>query len=103
MHLDREFVIPLDRGDARVLVRTGGRPATDYAVLLQLEVQGWWRTVRLIDNHLDEHHMHRDDGLVKRQPGERFAEGKVEEVLPKAIEHLVGSATSIIDAWKNKQ
>ncbi len=102
MQFDREFAIPLDRVDARVLVRVGGRPATDYAVLLQLEVQGRWTTIRLIDNHLDEHHMHRYDGPTKRQPGERFAAGKLEEVLPKAIEHLVGSATSIIEAWKTK-
>lgn len=88
--------------DARVLVRTGGRPATAYAVLLQLEVYGQWTTIRLIDNHLDEHHMHRYGGSSKRQPGERFADGKIEEVLPKAIAHLVGVANSIIDSWKPK-
>jgi hypothetical protein len=38
MQFDREFDIPLDRADARILVRTGGRPVTEYAVLLQLEV-----------------------------------------------------------------
>jgi hypothetical protein len=102
MRFDREFVIPLERPDARVLVRTGGRPATVYAVLLQLRVRGRWTTIRLIDNHLDEHHMHRYDGSNKLQPGESFADGRIEEVLPKAIKHLVGSANSIIESWKAK-
>jgi hypothetical protein len=102
MQFDREFDIPLDRADARILLRTGGRPVGAYAVLLQLEVGGRWTTIRLIDNHLDEHHMHRYDGPSKRQPGERFAIGKINEVLPKAIEHLAAAANSIIDSWKTK-
>jgi hypothetical protein len=100
MQFDREFDIPLDRADARVVVRIGGRPVNTYAVLLQFEADGRWTTIRLIDNHLDEHHMHRYDGPSKRQPGERFAVGKIDEVLPKAIEHLVEKANLIIDSWK---
>jgi hypothetical protein len=59
-------------------------------------------TIRLIDNHPGEHHMHRYDGPCKRQPGERFVVGRIDEVLPKAIEHLVENANSIVDSSKPK-
>ena len=40
--------------------------------------------MRLIDNHLDHHHMHRYDGREKSDP-EHFANGTVNEVIPQAI------------------
>jgi hypothetical protein len=46
--------------------------------------------------------MHRYDGPSKRRPGERIAIGKINEVLPLAIEHLAAAANSIIDSWKTK-
>jgi hypothetical protein len=67
MRFDQEFEIPLSRPDGRILVRTGGRPIKEYAVMLQVQFGERWRTIRLIDNHLDQHHVHRYDGLVKRQ------------------------------------
>jgi hypothetical protein len=58
MRFHHEFEIPLSRPDARILVRVGGRPVQEYAVMLQIQLEQQWRTIRLIDNHLDQHHMH---------------------------------------------
>jgi len=59
--------------------------------------------IRLIDNHLDEHHMHRYDGPNKQQPGERFATGEPRVVLPQAIRHLLEGADATISSWKSPQ
>lgn len=103
MHFDHEFEIPLHRADARIVVRMGGRPLREYAAMLQLEIDGRWTTIRLIDNHLDEHHMHRYDGPNKQQSGERFATGEPRVVLPQAIRHLLEGADATISSWKSPQ
>lgn len=103
MRFDHEFEIPLSRADARILVRMGGRPVQEYAVMLQVQLAEQWRTIRLVDNHLDQHHLHRYDGPSKQQPGEYFAVGEVRTVLPQAIRYLVETADSIIDSWKSLQ
>jgi hypothetical protein len=36
MEFDREWIVPLEREDARILVRHGGKPMTSYAAMLQL-------------------------------------------------------------------
>lgn len=100
MQFDREFEIPLSLAHPRVLVRTGGRPTHTYAVLLQIEHHEQWTTVRLIDNHLDRHHMHRYDGHNK-QDTEQFAVGDVSKVLPEAIRYLTETASAaIICSWE---
>lgn len=100
MEFDRApFVRILPNGTARVLVRTGGRPIEHYAVMLQVIIDGEWATVRLIDNHLDQHHMHRYHGEVKDDP-ERFAHGAVNEVIPQAIRYLSDHHEAIIRSWQ---
>lgn len=103
MQFDYEFEIPLTRADARVLVRMGGRPVQEYAVMLQVQLAEHWRTIRLVDNHLDQHHLHRYDNSIKQQPGEHFAVGEARAVLPQAIRHLIEAADSIIDSWNPPQ
>jgi len=44
----------------------------------------------------------RGPASARLSPGERFAIGKTNEVLPLAIEHLASAANSIIDSWKTK-
>ncbi len=39
MQFDREFEIPLDRPDARVVVRTGGHPVQHYVA-----IESWMQT-----------------------------------------------------------
>lgn len=71
--------------------------------MLQVQLAEQWRTIRLVDNHLDQHHLHRYDGFIKQQPGEHFAVGEARAVLPQAIRHLIEAADSIIDSWKSPQ
>lgn len=99
MDFDREWLVPLDRADARVLVRQGGRPVAEYAVVLQLGIHGQWRTIRLIDNAHGRAHMHRYAGESKVE-GVPFLEGDPREVLPKAIAYLVATADPIIASYQ---
>jgi hypothetical protein len=93
------FVRPL-ASDARVLVELGGRPLARYAVMLQLQIEGHWQTIRLLDNAHGSHDMHRYTGAEK-QPAERFAEGSVNEVAPMAIRYLINHWEAIAESWKS--
>jgi hypothetical protein len=95
-----DYCIDLDRGKrVRILVRQGGHPQIRfYAVMLQLDVGSVWRTVRLIDNHLDHHHMHRYDGATKGE-STLFAYGTPQQVIPQAIDYLRTNHRSIIEQW----
>lgn len=98
MDFDRDPVtIDLDES-VRILFRSGGRPIDHYAVMLQVAVDDEWRTVRLVDNHLDQHHMHRYHGQEKGDP-EHFAHGTVNEVIPQAIRYMRDHFEPIIHSW----
>ena len=71
------FFRPLSN-DARILIEFEGRPLERYAIMLQLQIEGRWQTIRLLDNAHGDHDMHRYTGGEK-QPAERFAEGAVNE------------------------
>lgn len=70
------------------------------AVMLQVRIEGRWRTVRLLDNAHGEHEMHRYTGSEK-QAAERFAHGSVREVAPQAIDYLESSWEEIARAWRS--
>jgi hypothetical protein len=98
MEFDREWIVPLEREGARVLVRHGGRPMTRYAAMLQILHDGEWRTIRLIDNAHHSHHMHRYTG-DRKQVAVPFGIGDPREVLPEAVGYLVRASRSIIESW----
>ncbi len=100
MEFDREWVVPLEREDARILVRHGGRPVIRYAAMLQILRDGRWCTIRLIDNAHDAHHMHRYTGDLK-QDAVSFGAGDPRDVLPKAVAYLVRASGSIIGSWQS--
>jgi hypothetical protein len=99
MEFDHEWVVPLEREEARILVRHGGRPMACYAAMLQVLRAGKWQTIRLIDNAHDTHHMHRYSGDLK-QDAVSFEVGDPREVLPKAVAYLVRASRSIIESWQ---
>jgi hypothetical protein len=98
MEFDHEWIVPLEREGARILVRHCGRPMTRYAAMLQILREGQWRTIRLIDNAHDSHHMHRYTGNLK-QDAVPFGVGDPRDVLPKAVAYLVRASGSIIESW----
>jgi hypothetical protein len=98
MDFDREWIVPLERGDVRILVRHGGRPMVRYAAMLQIFREGRWQTIRLIDNAHNEHHMHRYTRDIK-QDAVSFETGDARDVLPKAVAYLVRASESIIESW----
>ena len=94
---------PFTRGlgdGARILVEFEGRPLERYAIMLQLQIEGRWQTIRLFDNAHGDHDMHRYTGSEK-QPAERFAEGAVNEVAPQAIDYLIEHWEAIADSWRS--
>jgi len=94
---------PFTRGladNARILVEFEGRPLERYAIMLQLQIDGRWQTIRLFDNAHGDHDMHRYTGSEK-QPAERFAEGAVNEIAPQAIDYLIEHWEAIADSWRS--
>ena len=93
------FIRPL-ADDARILIDFEGRPLERYAIMLQLRIGGRWQTIRLFDNAHGAHDMHRYTGSQK-QAAERFAEGAVNDIAPRAINYLIGHWKAIADSWRS--
>ncbi|HEY3866682.1 MAG TPA: hypothetical protein VGL54_11440 [Solirubrobacteraceae bacterium] len=86
-----------------VIVRfsRSGRPIARYAVVLLVWVDDVWQEVRLFDNHLDDHHMHRYTRLEGKQPPETFHPGPTNAAIAAAIAHLKTNAEAIIASWRS--
>lgn len=98
---ERLFEIELFHSAARIRVETRGRKIDDYTVVLLVRVEDEWRTVRVYDNHLGSHHMHRYNRSGGKQPPARFHAGSTNEALAAAIAHLKAHYEAIIAAWKS--
>jgi len=92
------FIRPLAE-NARILVEREGKPVQHYAVMLQLRAEGVWQTIHLLDNAHGQHDLHRYTGREK-QPAERFADGSVRQVMPKAIGYLISNWKGIARSWE---
>jgi hypothetical protein len=86
-----------------VLIRfnQSGRPIERYSVVLLLFEDGDWQTVRIYDNHLGTHHMHRYTRKGGKQPESAFHEGSTAEAIPAAIGHLKAHWEAIIESWRS--
>lgn len=84
-----------------VAIRFGrsGRPIERYSVILVALLRGTWETVRVYDNHLGVHHMHRYTSGGEKQPAETFHPGTNNEAIAAAIEHLKTHWAAIIESW----
>lgn len=107
MNFDRHWIQALPTADLRVLVRTGGRPIQNYAVILERRRSGIrprWRAIYMIDNHLDTCHMHRYHGDIKLDP-EPFVPGTgltTNEQLANAIYHMIEHHQAMFDGWHRR-
>ena len=61
-----------------ILVRLShsGRPIERYSVVLMAVIDGVWETIRIYDNHLGTHHMHRYTRKGGKQPGTLFTKAQ---------------------------
>lgn len=78
-----------------------GRPIERYSVVLLAFVDGEWQTIRVYDNHLGTHHMHRYTRQGGKQPEAPFHEGPTNEAIPAAIAHLKAHWEAIIESWRS--
>ena len=85
-----------------VLVRfsQSGRPIERYSVVLLALVDGTWETIRVFDNHLGSHHMHRYTRSGGKRAPEQFHSGPTNHAIPAAIAHLRAHWEAIIQAWR---
>jgi len=90
---------PLAEGVALRFSRSG-RPIERYAVILLIYVDGVWREVRLFDNHMGAHHMHRYTPNQGKQEPETFHPGPINVAMAAAIEHLKAHWEAIIQPWQ---
>ena len=93
------FDLYLD-ADVRVHVERDGQPLDQYAVMLQVEADGEWRTVRLYDNAHGNHDVHRYSGGEK-QPAETFHYGEPREACPAAILELKDQWQAIVEGHED--
>jgi hypothetical protein len=95
---ERRIDIPL-ASDVKVQFNQAGRPIERYSVLLMLLMDGAWQTIRLYDNHLGTHHIHRYTRSGGKQDPGACHSGTTNEAIPAAIAHLKGHWQAIIQSW----
>jgi hypothetical protein len=78
-----------------------GRPIERYSVVLVLVVDGIDQTVRVYDNHLGTHHMHRYTREGGKQSPETVHQGTTNEALAAAIAHLKANWPTIVQSWES--
>jgi hypothetical protein len=85
--------------DVIVRFSQSGRPIDRYSVVLLALVDGAWQTVRVYDNHLGTHHMHRYTRSEGKREPEEFHPGPTKHAIPVAIAHLKAHWEAIIQSW----
>lgn len=100
MPYERTIEIRIGEG-VRVLFSYSGRPISRYAVVLVAFEDGAWQTIRVFDNHLGSHHMHRYTRKGGKQPEAPFHSGPTNEAIPAAIDHLKAHWEAIIESWRS--
>jgi hypothetical protein len=87
--------------DVLVVIRRSSAHPIDYAIVLLVERNGTWHTVRTFDNaHAPkEHHEHRYVGSEKQAPV--VTQGPVSEAMRAAEVKLLGGWGDIVRSWEN--
>jgi hypothetical protein len=85
----------------RIYAAYRGRVAPmEYAVMLQVRIEGRMRTIRLFDNAHGSNEMHEYTGAEK-QPAEPFlADQPPNEAMPATIEYLENNWEEVLYSWK---
>lgn len=87
--------------DVRVVIERSSAHPVEYAIMLLVEREGEWRTVRLFDNAHDpaEHHEHRYVGSEKQAP--IVTRGSVNDAMHAAEVKLRRGWFDIVRSWEN--
>jgi hypothetical protein len=91
------FIAP---GVMMVIERSSSHPI-EYAIVLLVERNGTWHTVRAFDNahNPQEHHEHRYDGAEKQPP--IVTHGAVNDAMYAAEAKIRGGWSDIVRSWEN--
>jgi hypothetical protein len=85
--------------NVRIQFNQAGRPIGRYSIVLLVLVNGAWETIRVYDNHLGTHHLHRYTRSSGKQDAAPFQSGPTNEAIPAAIAHLKDHWQAIIESW----
>jgi hypothetical protein len=87
--------------DALVEIQRSSTHPVEYAIMLLVERDGEWHTVRLFDNAHDsnDHHEHRYVGSEKQEPV--VTRGSVNDAMHAAEVKLRGGWFDIVRCWEN--
>jgi len=100
MPKDRTRELFLAAGVLVVIQRSSTHPV-EYAIMLLVERDGVWHTVRTFDNaHApEEHHEHRYVGFEKQAP--KITHGPVNDAMHAVEVKLRGGWSDIVRSWEN--
>jgi hypothetical protein len=87
--------------DVLVVIQRSSAHPVEYAIVLLVERDGAWHTVRIFDNAHDptEHHEHRFIGSEKQEP--IVTRGSVNDAMHAAEVKLRGGWFDIVRSWEN--
>jgi hypothetical protein len=87
--------------DVLVEIQRSSTHPVEYAIVLLVERDGEWHTVRVFDNAHDsnEHHEHRYVGSEKKEP--IVTRGSVNDAMHAAEVKLRGGWFDIVRSWEN--
>jgi hypothetical protein len=87
--------------DVRVVIQRSSAHPVEYAIMLLVERDGEWHTVRTFDNAHDptEHHEHRYVGSEKQEP--IITHGSVNDAMHAAEVKIRGGWSDIVRSWEN--
>jgi hypothetical protein len=85
----------------RVVIQRSSAHPVEYAIMLLVERDGEWHTVRTFDNAHDptEHHEHRYIGSEKQEP--IITHGSVNDAMHAAEVKIRGGWSDIVRSWEN--
>jgi hypothetical protein len=88
-------------GDARMVIERSSAHPVEYAIMLLIERDAEWHTLRTFDNaHApEEHHEHRYVGSEKQEPIVTY--GPVNDAMHDAELKLLRDWRDIVHEWEN--
>jgi hypothetical protein len=81
---------------------TDRREIVDYAIVLLIELDGEFETIRLYDGAHGENELHRYTREGDKQPAEIFHRGTLSQGMRAAIEEIERGYQTMIESWHRR-